>query len=157
MDGRRFRFDFAWADKMLGVEIEGGVFSGGRHTRGVGYSRDLEKYNLAAMHGWTVYRFTTQDVKQGIAVRFITIIIKNQEAINRLSRLLFYLRNIFKLGLTNHPTNNINDSFSWHSIIRSYFEGYFHILNYVSHISPMLLFHLVKSSLSHHRYSNYHP
>ena len=35
MDGRRFRFDFAWADKMLGVEIEGGVFSGGRHTRGV--------------------------------------------------------------------------------------------------------------------------
>jgi hypothetical protein len=82
MDGRRFRFDFAWADKMLGVEIEGGVFSGGRHTRGVGYSRDLEKYNLAAMHGWTVYRFTTQDVKQGIAVRFITIIIKNQEAIN---------------------------------------------------------------------------
>ena len=60
---------------MLGVEIEGGVYSRGRHTRGVGYSRDLEKYNLAAMHGWTVYRFTTQDVKSGVAVGFITIII----------------------------------------------------------------------------------
>lgn len=75
LERRRFRFDFAWINLMLGVEIEGGVYSGGRHTRGVGYSRDLEKYNLAAMHGWTVYRFTTQDVKSGVAVGFITIII----------------------------------------------------------------------------------
>ena len=81
MEKRRFRFDFAWVDLMLGVEIEGGVWTGGRHTRGAGYSKDLEKYNLAAMHGWTVYRFTTQDVKKGIAVEFMTIIIRNGELI----------------------------------------------------------------------------
>ena len=79
--GRRFRFDFAWTDVQLGVEVEGGVFSKGRHTRGVGYGKDLEKYNLAAMHGWTVYRFTTQDVKSGIAVGFMEIIIKNKGVI----------------------------------------------------------------------------
>jgi hypothetical protein len=79
--GRRFRFDFAWTDVRLGVEVEGGVFSKGRHTRGVGYSKDLEKYNLAAMHGWTVYRFTTQDVKSGIAVGFMEIIINNKGVI----------------------------------------------------------------------------
>jgi len=78
---RRFRLDFAWVDLMLGVEIEGGVWTGGRHTRGAGYSKDLEKYNLAAMHGWTVYRFTTQDVKKEIAIAFMTIIIRNGELI----------------------------------------------------------------------------
>lgn len=81
LKGRRFRFDFAWIDIRLGMEVEGGVFSGGRHTRGVGYGKDLEKYNLAAMHGWTVYRFTTQDVKAGIAVNFMEIIINNKGVI----------------------------------------------------------------------------
>lgn len=53
---RKFRFDLAWPDKKVALEIEGGVWIGGRHTRGSGFLRDMEKYNLAALSGWTVLR-----------------------------------------------------------------------------------------------------
>jgi hypothetical protein len=79
LDKRRFRFDFAWPDRMLAVEIEGGVWVGGRHTRGAGYSRDMEKYNLALLHGWSVYRFTTQDVHKGVAISFIKGVMDNNK------------------------------------------------------------------------------
>jgi very-short-patch-repair endonuclease len=54
---RRFRFDFAWPALHLAVEVEGGVFTGGRHTRGYGYAADCEKYNLATLDGWRVLRY----------------------------------------------------------------------------------------------------
>jgi len=58
------RFDFAWIDEKLAVEIEGGVWIQGRHTRGSGYVKDMEKYNLAAEAGWRVLRFTPQQIKK---------------------------------------------------------------------------------------------
>lgn len=63
-DKRKFRFDFAWIDKKLAVEIEGGVWIGGRHTRGVGYVSDMLKYNLGACDGWHILRFTPQQIKK---------------------------------------------------------------------------------------------
>ncbi|MFP5340729.1 MAG: DUF559 domain-containing protein [Gammaproteobacteria bacterium] len=65
---RRWRFDFAWPDRMLAVEVEGAVWTGGRHTRGSGYVKDMEKYNRAAVLGWRVLRFSTEQVKRGEAV-----------------------------------------------------------------------------------------
>ena len=59
---RRWRFDFAWPDKMVAVECEGGVYSRGRHTRGSGFTADCEKYSAAAMLGWRVLRFTTEQL-----------------------------------------------------------------------------------------------
>jgi len=56
---RRFRFDFAWPKKMLALECEGGVWTQGRHTRGVGFTNDCKKYNLAALKGWIVLRYTS--------------------------------------------------------------------------------------------------
>lgn len=61
---RKFRFDFAWIDCKLAVEIEGGVWIGGRHTRGTGYVSDMHKYNLASCDGWRVLRFTPQQIKK---------------------------------------------------------------------------------------------
>lgn len=55
---RRWRFDFAHEPTRVAFEIEGGVWTGGRHTRGSGYSKDCEKYNEAALAGWTVFRIT---------------------------------------------------------------------------------------------------
>lgn len=55
---RRWRFDFAWPDRMVAVECEGGIWSGGRHVRGGGFEKDCQKYNAAAALGWTVLRVT---------------------------------------------------------------------------------------------------
>jgi very-short-patch-repair endonuclease len=65
---RRWRFDFAWILKGVAVEIEGGTWSGGRHTRGDGYEKDCEKYNEAVLMGWKVLRFTSSMIKNGMAI-----------------------------------------------------------------------------------------
>lgn len=59
---RKWRFDFAWPEHMLALEVEGGVFSGGRHTRGAGFAKDMEKYNEAAAAGWRVIRVQPRDL-----------------------------------------------------------------------------------------------
>ena len=70
---RKFRFDFAvftvaWGYRdNLAVEIDGGIWTGGRHTRGLGFQRDMEKLNLAAIEGWSVLRFTPKQVLSGEA------------------------------------------------------------------------------------------
>jgi hypothetical protein len=55
-DHRRWRFDFAWPIQRVALEVEGGVWTGGRHTRGSGFLKDVEKYNAAAAMGWRVVR-----------------------------------------------------------------------------------------------------
>lgn len=55
---RKWRFDLAIPSVKLAVEIEGAVYSNGRHTRGSGFLKDIEKYNTAAIMGWTLLRFT---------------------------------------------------------------------------------------------------
>jgi very-short-patch-repair endonuclease len=41
------------------VELEGGVWTGGGHTRGKIFNANCDKYNAAAALGWVVLRFTT--------------------------------------------------------------------------------------------------
>lgn len=66
---RKWRADFHLIDKKILVEIEGGIWSGGRHTRGKGYLGDMEKYNAATMMGFQVIRFSTDQVKSGHAIQ----------------------------------------------------------------------------------------
>ena len=68
---RKWRADFHLIDKKILVEVEGGIWSGGRHIRGKGYLRDLEKYNAATMMGFQVIRFSTDQVKSGHAIQQI--------------------------------------------------------------------------------------
>jgi very-short-patch-repair endonuclease len=65
---RKWRFDFAWPHARIALEIEGGVWTGGRHTRGSGFLRDMDKYNAAGILGWRVFRATPQQVKNGQAI-----------------------------------------------------------------------------------------
>jgi very-short-patch-repair endonuclease len=53
---RRWRFDYALPELKIAIEVEGGVFTRGRHTRPTGYINDLEKYNHASLMGWTLLR-----------------------------------------------------------------------------------------------------
>lgn len=70
---RMFRFDYCWKPEKLAVEIEGGIWigGGGRHNRGAGFSRDIEKYNCAVLLGWRLLRFTPKMVETGEAVELI--------------------------------------------------------------------------------------
>lgn len=61
---RKWRFDFAWPDLLIAIEVEGGIWTGGRHVRGEGYEADCEKYNSAQMEGWMVLRFTPGMLKK---------------------------------------------------------------------------------------------
>jgi very-short-patch-repair endonuclease len=57
---RRWRFDYAYPVVKLAIEVEGGIYSYGRHTRGKGYTEDCRKYNAAILEGWKVIRFTQE-------------------------------------------------------------------------------------------------
>lgn len=64
---RRWMFDFCWPERKIAVELEGGIYSGGRHTRGVGFEKDCEKYNAATKAGWRVLRYTKKSIDDGSA------------------------------------------------------------------------------------------
>jgi hypothetical protein len=59
---RKWRFDFAFPDALVALECEGGVWTGGRHTRGAGFLKDVEKYNRAALLGWRILRTTPNEL-----------------------------------------------------------------------------------------------
>jgi very-short-patch-repair endonuclease len=68
---RKWRFDWALTEYKVAIEQEGGIWTGGRHTRGKGYQRDLDKYNNAIMLGWRVLRFSVEDIIKGRARAFL--------------------------------------------------------------------------------------
>lgn len=72
---RCWRFDFAWPERLLAVEIEGGHWTGGRHVRGSGFEADCEKYLEALMLGWKVIRATGSMVKSGSVLNALDALI----------------------------------------------------------------------------------
>ncbi len=59
---RMWRFDYAWPDSRVAVEIQGGSFVKGAHNRGASQAKDFDKLNRAAGHGWTVLQFNTKQM-----------------------------------------------------------------------------------------------
>jgi very-short-patch-repair endonuclease len=68
---RRWRFDFAWPDHKVAAEIHGGIWNHGRHNRGSGYIKDLEKLTVAQLAGWCVLQFTQEDLDNGRALAMV--------------------------------------------------------------------------------------
>ena len=61
---RKWRFDFAIPAIKVAVEFEGGIFlKNSGHNTARHYTKDAEKYNSAAIHGWRVLRFTAKNYK----------------------------------------------------------------------------------------------
>jgi hypothetical protein len=54
--GRRFRLDYAWPDHRIGLEVQGGIWTRGKHSRGAGQKIDMEKNNLGILNGWRVFQ-----------------------------------------------------------------------------------------------------
>lgn len=69
---RRWMFDLAWPERQLAVEVEGGTWIAGRHARGSGMEKDMEKYNTAVLRGWRVLRVNNHHVDDGRALAWIT-------------------------------------------------------------------------------------
>ena len=67
---RKWRFDFALPELKIAIEIDGGVFTGGRHSGGIGQLKDMEKMNASAELGWLVFhhipdeQFNTNHLEQ---------------------------------------------------------------------------------------------
>lgn len=57
---RDWKFDFAWPEVLLAVELEGGTYTRGRHVRPAGYEADCEKYNAGIALGWAILRYTNR-------------------------------------------------------------------------------------------------
>lgn len=59
---RKWRADYCWIDECLILETEGGIWTNGRHTRGVGYKSDMEKYSEASVLGYRILRCETSEL-----------------------------------------------------------------------------------------------
>lgn len=70
-DKRRWKADFAFPEEMVLVEVQGGTWTGGRHTRGAGFHADRERSNEAQINGWVMLEVTAGMVKDGSALDFI--------------------------------------------------------------------------------------
>lgn len=68
---RQWKFDFAFNELKLAIEIDGAVYTNGRHTRGKGFEEDCEKKAEAAILNWTVLNFSTGQVKSGYAIEMV--------------------------------------------------------------------------------------
>ena len=77
---RRWRFDIAWTNHKVAVEAEGGTWIHGGHVRGKLYEDNCSKYNCAALLGWRVFRFTTDQIKSGSAIQTILQALNHHEA-----------------------------------------------------------------------------
>ena len=67
---RKWRFDRAWPDIMLAVEIDGGMSEkgSGRHGSPDRAAKDFEKRNTATLMGWRVLQFTGEQVSDDTAI-----------------------------------------------------------------------------------------
>ena len=68
---RDWCFDFAIVEAKVAVEVEGGLYNGGRHFRPEGFLRDMEKYNEAAACGWLLIRVLPSELLTMRTVRLI--------------------------------------------------------------------------------------
>lgn len=74
---RKWRFDFAFPDRKLAIEIEGGIWNAGAHVRGGHFESDCAKYNAAIKLGWRVLRYSTAMVLRGEAINDALDILSN--------------------------------------------------------------------------------
>jgi very-short-patch-repair endonuclease len=81
LEGRKYRADVAiFANPGVGllVEVDGGLYVHGGHSRGAGREADLERDALAQLDGWRVLRVSPRHVKDGRALSWISALLERK-------------------------------------------------------------------------------
>lgn len=73
---RKWRADYCWVDHSLILETEGAVWVQGRHTRGSGFVKDMEKYNMMTVLGFRLIRVPTPDLCKQSTINLISSILR---------------------------------------------------------------------------------
>ena len=72
---RRWRIDYFFHDTQTGrkvaLEVEGGAWTAGRHTRGAGFVKDMEKYNALSAAGIALVRVVPKDLMKLATIQTI--------------------------------------------------------------------------------------
>ena len=72
LPGRKYRWDFAFPNHRLMVEVQGGIWRAkGAHNTGDAITRDCEKSAVAAVYGWRTFGVTAGQINSGQALRWI--------------------------------------------------------------------------------------
>jgi hypothetical protein len=66
--GRNWAWDAVYKAEMIAVEINGGTAKLGAHSSKAGLERDYEKANAANLAGYCVLAFSSDQVKNGVAL-----------------------------------------------------------------------------------------
>ena len=65
-----WRFDFCWLAPKVAIELDGGGYVNGAHSRGKHMESDCAKLSTAVSLGWRVLRVTPTHVRTGKALRW---------------------------------------------------------------------------------------
>jgi len=68
---RKYKFDLAYPQQKIAIEIEGATYTIGRHQQPTGFTQDCLKYNLATLLGWSIFRVTPTLIKKGYALELV--------------------------------------------------------------------------------------
>lgn len=85
---RKWRFDYAIPEYKIALEVEGGVWTRGRHTSPKGFLNDIEKYNTATLMGWRVFRTTPDDLYKSTTINLVKCAISGEYRTENTSFLL---------------------------------------------------------------------
>ena len=72
---RKWRLDLFFSCANVAVEINGGIWIQGRHTRGSGQIKDFEKLNEAQRMNIKVFQFTPQQMPLESTAEFLRSVI----------------------------------------------------------------------------------
>ena len=69
---RKWRFDFAYVEQKIAIEIEGALYVKNKgHNSVTGILRDIEKYNEAAILGWKLIRIPSHEIHKAKTIDLI--------------------------------------------------------------------------------------
>jgi very-short-patch-repair endonuclease len=68
--GREWEWDIAYPERLVAIEVDGGIWVQGAHAHPTTIIRNMEKRNWAARLGWRVLAFSPDQVRSGVALAF---------------------------------------------------------------------------------------